>query len=456
MKHIVTLLLVAAGFQAIAQIDTVRQDTSKVLTYREAIQIALRNNLLLNQQRNNLYVTQTQKTSGIALLGPQISISGNVSRADGNNFVPQTGDQVNSVVDNASASLNAQMPLFNGLRYVNNMRSTVAAQDAQVEYVHRTTQDVMNFVSTQYLQVLLDQELVIIAKENVDVLRKQLSQAKAQVELGSRSPVDEYNQQALLSTAEIAMVQSEYTLANDKITLFQTLMVEPSATTVMEEPSWDINTLALDNVDLEQMQSTAAQRRADLKQAEYLEKSYKYAMQSTKGNYFPSIVAFYSLGSNYNRVHGDTSALNLRTFNEQFRHDNRAENIGIRFNIPIFTAFQNRSTYVRARVQYENYQLTKKNTEVTVKGDVVRAFENFNNIKKNYSASVVGLDAARVAFNLEQERYNLGITSFVDLANATKTLVQAQTNMASAKYRFLFQKIMLDYATGTLKLEDLP
>jgi hypothetical protein len=28
--------------------------------------------------------------------------------------------------------------------------------------------------------------------------------------------------------------------------------------------------------------------------------------------------------------------------------------------------------------------------------------------------------------------------------------------MAQAKYRFLFQKIMLDYAIGTLKPEDIP
>ena len=71
-------------------------------------------------------------------------------------------------------------------------------------------------------------------------------------------------------------------------------------------------------------------------------------------------------------------------------------------------------------------------------------------------ASVDGLEASQMAFNLEKERYDLGITSFVDFATANRTYVQAQTNMAQAKYRFLFQKLLLDYALGTLRFEDIP
>jgi outer membrane protein TolC len=44
----------------------------------------------------------------------------------------------------------------------------------------------------------------------------------------------------------------------------------------------------------------------------------------------------------------------------------------------------------------------------------------------------------------------------VDFANANRTYIQAQTDMAQAKYRFIFQKIMLDYAIGTLNPDELP
>jgi outer membrane protein len=122
----------------------------------------------------------------------------------------------------------------------------------------------------------------------------------------------------------------------------------------------------------------------------------------------------------------------------------------------LFTGFQNRVFYVQNKVQYQNNQLLTKSREILVKGDVLRAYENFQSVKKAYSAGLTGLEASQMAYNLEQERFNLGITSFVDFANANRTFIQAQTDMAQAKYRFLFQKLMLDYAVGTLKPEDIP
>ena len=40
------------------------------------------------------------------------------------------------------------------------------------------------------------------------------------------------------------------------------------------------------------------------------------------------------------------------------------------------------------------------------------------------------------------------------LAQGSCLLVQAQTDKAQAEYRLLFQKVAVDYATGTLKTDD--
>ncbi len=51
-----------------------------------------------------------------------------------------------------------------------------------------------------------------------------------------------------------------------------------------------------------------------------------------------------------------------------------------------------------------------------------------------------------MVFRLENERYYLGVTNFVDYQNANRVFVQAQ-----AKLRLLFQKVVVAYAAGTLK-----
>ena len=433
------------------------QDSLTKLTFKEAVKLGLQNNVTLNQQRNNLLQAQSQKLFRIGQMGPQVSVNGSVGITNGNNFIQNTGEVVNATVDGASASLSASLPLFNGMSVINNARQASGQLDAQLEQVNRSMQDVINLVSNQFLQVLLDQELLKIAQENLQVQKTQLDQVLEQVSLGSRSPVDEYNQKAQVSNSELLVTQAEYNLVTDKITLFQTLLVDPTIVTTLEDPAWDVNQIVLDNQDLNQMLEIAAQQRSDLKQAKSTEKASKFLMYSNRGNFLPSFNAQYNFGTRYNQVRGaDKTDPTYRDFSDQFLTDNIYHQAGIGINIPIFTGFQNRATYVQSKVLYDNNRILTKNREVIVKGDVVRAHQNFESVKKAYTVSLQGLEASTMAYNLEKERYDLGITSFVDFANANRTFIQAQTNMAQAKYRFLFQKILLDYALGTLKFEDIP
>ena len=446
-NYVMIAALMASPFLALAQTN---------LTFKEAVKIGLQNNVTLNQQRNTLFQTQVQKTSRILQLGPQVSLNGNIGIIKGNYLIPSTGQVTDATTDLASASLDVNMPIFNGLSGVNTARQASSQLDAQLEQVNRTIQDIINLVSVQYLSVLLDQELLKIAQENLEVQKKQLEQVMEQVNLGSRSPVDEYNQQAQVSNSELLVVQAEFNLVNDKIVLFQTLLIDPTIQTALEEPAWDVNSIVLDNQDLNQLLETASQQRSDLKQARETEKASKFSVSSSKGNYLPSLNARYSYGSRYNQVRGTPRDNDYRDFNNQFFKDNLYQSIGLGISIPIFTGFQNRSTYVQSKVLYDNSKIQTKNREIIVKGDVVRAYQNFESIKKGYSASLKGLEASEMAYNLEKERFDLGVTSFVDFANANRIYVQAQTNMAQAKYRFLFQKILLDYSLGTLKFEDIP
>jgi len=86
---------------------------------------------------------------------------------------------------------------------------------------------------------------------------------------------------------------------------------------------------------------------------------------------------------------------------------------------------------------------------------VIRAVRNYDGARKQYQISLGQLDAAQIAYQLETERYNLGVTSFVDFANANRALVQAQTDKAQNEYRLVFQRILIEYAVGTLTPEQL-
>jgi outer membrane protein len=439
---------------AIAQND---QSQGRVLTFEEAVKIALQNSVLLNQQKNILELNQMQKIAAYVGAGPNVSAQGNVFRSNGNRFNANQGEVVNGTFDGASASATANLTLFSGFSQLNTIRQFTKALEAQSYFVNRTAQDAINNVATQYLTVMRDVELLKIAQQNFQALNKQLEQVKEMVALGARSPVDEFNQDALTKAAELRMVQAEIALNNDKTLLQQTLLIDPFEEFEVEAPNWDVNAMGSDPLNLQEMTDRAKAFRGDYLRSVKSEEALRFATKAARGGYFPSIGASGSLSTAWNFTHGVDPASDdyPRPFRTQFLEDNVQKSIGVGINIPILNGFQQRQFVTQQRVNYENQVLFTKNLEFQIKNDVIRAVRNFEGAKKAFSVSTARLAAADLAFQYETERYNLGVTSFVDFTNANSVFVQAQTDEAQAEYTLVFQKIMIEYAVGTLKPEDI-
>ena len=482
--------ILAVCFMMIACLSVMAQQVqgdSSILTLQDAIKIALMNNVTLQTQRNNLELAQIQKTAAVASIAPNISVNGSATQFNGNSFNQQQGRAINGIRDNVSGSISANMNLFSGFGRLNTIRQFAAAFDAQQYFVERTAQDVINTVGTQYVQVLIDVELLRIARENFEVQKTQLEQITEFVKVGSRSPVDEYNQDALTKGAELRAVLAEITLANDMSLLTQTLLIDPFDEYAVRKPGWNLEQISAEPMDIEAMLTTARLHRGDYLRAIKNESAQRYGAMATKSVLLPSLSAFANYGSGYNFQHDvpdsvtnrntslilnnpapgiyelgtvtteerDVNPDIARPFNEQFRTNNVYKSYGLQLTIPLFSGLQNRATYVQQRVARDNSSLLKKNAEFQLKNDVFRTAKNFEGSKKAYVVTVDQLRAAELAYQYETERYKLGVTNLVEYSTANGRFIQAQTDKAQAEYRLLLQKIVLEYTLGTLKIEDL-
>lgn len=448
MRRIVVILILSGVLQ-----NAFAQESEKAtLTFKEAVKIGLENNVTLNQQKNQLNYTQTNKTASLLQLGPSVDASLNAYRNDGNSFNQQEGKVVNGKIDYVNGTINANVPIFTGLNILNQYRQANNQNEAQLHFVNRSAQDVIRDVSNQYLTCLLDQELIKIDEENVATQKLQYDQIKAQVDLGSKAEADLYNQEYQLKNAELLLVRSKMKLNNDLAVLALTLQIDPGIYFEVAQVNWDINELAADSLSVTQMYTLATDRRSDLKRAHHAEKAARFGYASFKGRYFPSIYAGASYGSRYNYIYGESN----RTFDQQFREDNTNFGYGVSMTIPIYYGMRYRSQAALSKVTYENAKLLEKDTEVKVKSDVINAYQNFNSAKASYEASEAQLRAAELTYKMEKERYDLGISNMVQLTTTNQAYVKAKGDFQNAKYTLMFQKLLINYATGTLKIEDIP
>lgn len=429
----------------------------KVLTFQQAVKIGLDNNLALNQQENLLISSRVAKTAGVMGMTPTVSINGNAGRQDGNSFNQQQGQVVNGVVDFIGANASTQLPLFQGLNNFNNYRAANNLYEAQLHLVKRSSQDVIRNVASQYLQCLLDRQIVEIRQKNLETQEQQYEQISEQVAAGSRAEVDLVNQEFQVKNAELTLLRANITLRNDVATLAQTLQIDPLQQITLEEPTWDVNLEDAEVPALESLNETAIESRSDLASAKYTEKANEFGFQATWGIYFPSVTAFAQYGSRYNYIHAsETFTPQNRGFDEQFFNDNTQLTYGVTFSIPIYGGFNTRANVARNKALYENSKLTRENAEITVKSDVLRAYQNYRDARTSFESASSQLRSAELSYQLEQERYRLGISDIVALTQANQNFTQAQSDFQSAKYTLMFQKLLINYAAGTLKFEDIP
>ncbi|MEX2234297.1 MAG: TolC family protein [Cyclobacteriaceae bacterium] len=428
-----------------------QQGDTITLTYKEAVKIALKNNLDLNQQKNFLISSQVQRNSTIASFFPNLIIQGSGSHTDGQQPNPDGGELMDLSVDNVNANIQTGVMVFNGFNRINTFNRASNEFRAQTSFVKRTEQQVVFTVTTQYLQVLLDQELLRIAQETFRVQNVLLSQLREMVNLGSRAEADLYTQDAQVRNLEVTALQSKVTLENDKALLTQTLQLDPEVPFKLEFPAIE-NTMDVTRLALDSLYVVALANREDLKQADFQAKANLYAYKASISGFLPSVFLFASYGSQYiSTLKGEPLYGN---FSNQFKNIFPSMSYGVNVTIPIFDRMVTRNTRVFNKMTYENSKLQRDNVEKTIKIDVQRTYNNYLTALQSHQASQVQFQAGELALRTQQESFFLGVASQVALALANQTYVQAAASKAQAEVTLLFQQMLMEYALGTLRVDS--
>jgi outer membrane protein len=124
---------------------------------------------------------------------------------------------------------------------------------------------------------------------------------------------------------------------------------------------------------------------------------------------------------------------------------------GVNLNIPVFNGhlFKARQTEAELRAQVAEQGLRDQQNRIA--RDVQVAWLNADNAQKRLALTSDLLGQANLALDLAQTRYNLGLSSIVELSQAQLQKTSAEIGAASAKYEYGLQRAVLDYQVGVPK-----
>ena len=121
---------------------------------------------------------------------------------------------------------------------------------------------------------------------------------------------------------------------------------------------------------------------------------------------------------------------------------------GLSLSIPIFAGGKRSSAIKQARVQAQELDLQRENTERQLKISIRQDLNTMETAVKSYAAAVSAVESARKAYDIAVKSYDVGRSTLTDLNSAQLALTRAQLSVAQAVYNFMVAKADLEGVIG--------
>lgn len=423
----------------------------RVLSLEECINSALDQNIQIRQAENNLLVSKAKRFQAISNYLPRIGASGGYYIRNGNFFDNTVDRFITETTKSFSVGASANMVLFNGLNNKHNVQSSFHNFRASEATLENRKLNVEADVLVAYLSILMDQENVRISEQRIELLDAQLERALKRESVGVGNLEAVYNLQSQLANEKLNKVKLSNIIQSDFLQLIQLLQVDPTEVYEIEQFGQfdDLALTELDSYDV--VLNEALGFSPQLRGANSSFQSAKYNYFMAHSNFLPSVSAYYAYGTGYSSngaINPDTGQPEAdANFVTQLGY-NIQPSIGIEFNIPIFSRYNNRTTFQTAKVDMMNAELDIELARITITNTVQQVYQDLIAAQSTYSAAKENLEALEQSFNYSKKRYEIGNTDFYTYLESLNNKNRAELELVNAKYSIVFRKKILELYRG--------
>ena len=476
MRKILSLVVVLLSFSLLAaaqEADTT--STPTILSLQDALRIALSENASVQVADREIERTGYARKGTYASLFPQISGSGSYQRTikkqvmymdfdmsafGGGGAAGDAGDAAAGAAAAAdgggkkggggievgrwntwSAGISASMPLVNAQLW-QNLRISDQDVELAVEKARSSRLETVNQVKQAFFSCLLAREAFEVYKSAYENALENYEQIERRYNVQRASELDLTRAKTTLSNA----IPSVYDAESSKIlSLWQlkavmgvdldsNIDVAGSLGDYAEHMLYDLH--ASEGLSLED-NSTMRQLAIQAEQLANAIKVQQYA-------YLPSL----ALSFNY--------SINAMTNDFKFSEYNWSPYsfVGLSLSVPIFSGGQRLNAVRQTRVQAQELDIQRANTERQLKIAIRQYLNQMETAMKSYSSALSAAETAQKAYDIASKSYNVGRSTLTDLNDAQLALTQAKLGVSQAVFNFVVAKAGLEGTLGADFIDD--
>jgi outer membrane protein len=409
---------------------------AQTLTLKDAEALALKNNPQISVARLIALAAHQVTREARSSLWP--TAVGNITGVDAESGSRITAGLINnpSVYERAAAGATVSQLITDFGRTANLISSASYAEKAQNENAAATKQQILLAVNTAFFNALQAQAVLTVAQQTVRERQMVADQIGLLYKNKLKSELDFSFASVNLAQAQLLRLDAE----NNKNAALATLsMVLGFRTQQNYQLIEDSSPTAAPPATIDDLIDEAFSLRPEILSLEFQYQSAKRFETAERDLLLPTITAMGVVG--VTPIGNNVVAPSSKAFNNNYGA------IGANIEIPLFNGFLFTAREREASLKAQATDERLRDMRDLISRDVRTSWLNANTAYQRLDVTQQLLEQAKLALDLAQSRYKLGLASIVEISQAQLQETQAEISNVQAGYDYRLALAILRYQT---------
>lgn len=372
-------------------------------------------------------------------------------------------------VDNQfNAGLQLTQTLYSKQAFA-SVRGSEQFMDVSRHARDRQVQVTTNEVVTSFYEALLSQQRARVRRQRVSRAQETVREVSLQVQRGVIPKAERLGAEVELANARTQMIEAGNAADVARDNLKRTIGLSPERSVELEgslenQQEDGLQQISLETISMTKAVDQAIENRPDLQRARLNVELRTIQKDAQRSEFYPRVEAVanftYSGRVPDNRSQIQTTDPNVQNRPNPFYYSelergffsddfwNPSLSVGLQLSWNIFNGFQSSSRLQQAEIQRQRAKTQLQQLRQSVKVEVRQAIRDLENARERIQAQEANVERAELNYQHVSERVSQGVSSSIELREASEQLDQSRLNYLQAVYDYLVARSDLETALG--------
>jgi outer membrane protein len=409
-------------------------DTLQPISLEQAVAMAQENAPAAVQARGQIRTSQSAVRSAYGNFLPSVNFTMGQSQQSATQQRVIDGQVIQSGGGwTYSTGLSSQINLFDGGRRLQDLsraRSEIGSAEAnEVSQQFRIALD----VKVQYYNILAARESEAAARAQLEQAEQQLRAASARVRAGAATLSDSLRSVIQVGNARLALLTAQNNVRVASAALTR-LVGASQGVTAQTRDTLELAVVPIDSAALLRM----AHEGPAVQQAEAQLGAARAGVRASRAPYLPTVDLRFNrsgTGAEWGYGLGPGSLRQTNTWS-------------VNLSYPLFNNFQREDAVVRAQVARDNADAQLRDAQLLARQNIVQQLGALRTAEERIMIQQASVAAAEEDLRVQQQRYQLGASTLLDLLTSQTALNSARSALIQARLDYRVARAQIEATIG--------